>query len=317
MSFTAIIDVTIGIIFVYLVLSLLCTSINEAIASLLRLRARLLYATISRLIDDQRVREAFWSSGLIKSLSRPESALRDSLRLDPPSARAPSYLSSAAFAAALIRAIDAKSLTGDTPESKDTGDLVGKIGENALLRDVLAELSEEAGRDLKALKDGIATWFDQVMERTSGAYKRNLQAISFVVALGIAIVVNADSIAIGRALWFDDTLREQIVQSAFEVVEEGGYSDEMLEFGQIQRELRPLPIGWDFRTPALSTDWYRSLSGWLAKILGLLLTAFAITLGAPFWFDLLSRFVRLRGAGPAAEPRRNGEEAGPVGTRSG
>jgi hypothetical protein len=33
------------------------------------------------------------------------------------------------------------------------------------------------------------------------------------------------------------------------------------------------------------------------KLLGFLLTAFAICLGAPFWFDLLNKLVRLRAAG--------------------
>jgi len=35
----------------------------------------------------------------------------------------------------------------------------------------------------------------------------------------------------------------------------------------------------------------------LLKLVGLLLTGLAVTLGAPFWFDLLSMFVRIRGTG--------------------
>jgi hypothetical protein len=38
----------------------------------------------------------------------------------------------------------------------------------------------------------------------------------------------------------------------------------------------------------------------LGKILGLLVTGFALSLGAPFWFDLLGKVSNLRGAGPAA-----------------
>jgi hypothetical protein len=40
------------------------------------------------------------------------------------------------------------------------------------------------------------------------------------------------------------------------------------------------------------------------KILGLLVTVLAISLGAPFWFDLLNRLVNLRSTGKPPDPRR-------------
>jgi hypothetical protein len=51
-----------------------------------------------------------------------------------------------------------------------------------------------------------------------------------------------------------------------------------------------LPIGWgkDNRP----TGW-----GWLSKPFGIIVTAFALMLGAPFWFDTLSRLSRLRATG--------------------
>lgn len=65
-----------------------------------------------------------------------------------------------------------------------------------------------------------------------------------------------------------------------------------------------LPVGWPRSGLAIELDkgafWIEVLlmaAGWLA-------TAMACTLGAPFWFDSLSRLVRLRGAGgaPAGTP---------------
>ena len=38
------------------------------------------------------------------------------------------------------------------------------------------------------------------------------------------------------------------------------------------------------------------------KLIGWLLTALAISLGAPFWFDLLNKFVKLRESGPKQTP---------------
>jgi hypothetical protein len=52
------------------------------------------------------------------------------------------------------------------------------------------------------------------------------------------------------------------------------------------------------------------LWSWLAKLAGLALTTAALLLGAPFWFDVLSKFIRVRGTGappPATDSIRKGE----------
>jgi hypothetical protein len=53
------------------------------------------------------------------------------------------------------------------------------------------------------------------------------------------------------------------------------------------------------RQPEWSLSWLR----WLGlKLLGCLMTALAVSLGAPFWFDSLGRLVNLRATG--ARPAR-------------
>ena len=63
-----------------------------------------------------------------------------------------------------------------------------------------------------------------------------------------------------------------------------------------------LPLGWgkDNR-PA---GWW----GWISKPLGIIVTAFALMLGAPFWFDTLSKLARLRATGttPEGATKKNG-----------
>ena len=300
MSVNAAFDVVIAMTFIYLLLSLLCTSANECIASLLRLRARNLYSELSKLIDDPDMRQAFWQSGLIRSLSRSGGGLRQRVGLGDAAGLSPSYIPRDVFVAALLKAArkgnDAKALK--TP--KDIKALFDNVEKDSLIGDVLNEIVETVEDDVEAVKKGVGEWFDRAMERTAGAYKRNLQAISFAVALVLACLVNADSLVLARAVWFDDTLRTQLAESAYEFAQEADSVDDMIDFEQIQEDLRPLPLGWDLTSPPLSTDWYRSTEGVVAKIVGLLLTAFAMTLGAPFWFDLLSRFVKLRGAGPGS-----------------
>jgi hypothetical protein len=48
----------------------------------------------------------------------------------------------------------------------------------------------------------------------------------------------------------------------------------------------------------------------LTMIIGWIITALAISLGAPFWFDLLSKLMKVRGAGTRIEPSsQNGQSS--------
>lgn len=62
-----------------------------------------------------------------------------------------------------------------------------------------------------------------------------------------------------------------------------------------------IPIGWTKQNipqykEGETTGW-DFFFGWLFKLFGFVLTAAALSLGAPFWFDLLNKIVNLRAAG--------------------
>jgi hypothetical protein len=87
----------------------------------------------------------------------------------------------------------------------------------------------------------------------------------------------------------------------------------------------PVPLGWHFKKNPSDPQGF-PFRPWrtydfFAKLLGLLLTTFALSLGAPFWFDTLSRIARLRNSGtppPTTDGVRSGEgdqqRAGPGAT---
>jgi len=73
-----------------------------------------------------------------------------------------------------------------------------------------------------------------------------------------------------------------------------------------------LPVGWkqpwsvyfnDFRPQNLWPTLLRVLDS--TKILGWLMTAFAISLGAPFWFDTLNKFMVVRSTIKPQEKSQN------------
>jgi hypothetical protein len=65
--------------------------------------------------------------------------------------------------------------------------------------------------------------------------------------------------------------------------------------------IRALPIGWQDFPDELTSGSFVTL---VVKLVGLILTSLAVSLGAPFWFDLLSKFMNVRGTGQPP-PRTN------------
>jgi hypothetical protein len=139
------------------------------------------------------------------------------------------------------------------------------------------------------------------MERVSGWYKRRAQWITFLLGLGVAFAMNADTIAIGSSLARDKAVRESMVAFAQKYAETVAATpageptkkleEAMAKIGSVSAA--GVPLGWDAPGAVPKDVW----PDWPIKVIGFLATAFAISLGAPFWFDLLKKFVSVRAAG--------------------
>ena len=284
MGSSAVIDVCIGLALLYLTLSVICTTVNEVIAQVLSLRARTLAGGIERLIDDDGLREAFRQSGFIDATRAVSKGL-------------PSYVSSRAVAAALITTIDPVKSGQAVTELLET---IKKLPDSNI-RDVLLAAATRAGNDATKIREEIANWFDDAMDRLSGVYKRYLQTLSLVIGLLLAVGLNADTISVVNSLWSDATLRAGLVQIADKATDGratlDNMSTSMSRLPAIEANLRPFPIGWPAIMGGADDGKGRGAMGWAAKICGLLITALAISLGAPFWFDLLNKFMNIRTTG--------------------
>jgi hypothetical protein len=285
MAGNAVIDIVIGLVLTYLILSLICTIANEFIASLTALRAKTLRSGVEHLIDDDGLRKLFFDHGLIAS-AKTNGRTRD-----------PSYLSGRSVALALLDSLD----TGKpVPAVTDLVDAIGKLPDSNV-KDALVTAATEAQGDIDKLRSGIAAWFDDSMDRVAGVYKRYMQWITFAVGLALAVLLNVDTVTLAKSLWLDSALRGQAVELAQTVAKS---QDDIAQatLVTLQQDLRPLPVGWDQAKGRPDADWYHSPMAIFAKLIGWLITALAISLGAPFWFDLLSRFVSLRTTGNKPAP---------------
>ena len=305
-------DVVIGLAFFYFLMSIICSSINEGISTVFALRAHTLEAGIRELFGgDKTLASKFYDDARVQALMQSKWWL--GLRRN----RKPSYIPSRVFALALVDTVappDSKGLVAasSTPRSRADAsyDLLAHAQrlattvDNQHVRTMLQDALSEAGKDRDKFRMALEQQFDEAMERVSGWYKRRVQLILFVIALALCAAINADSFTIAQRLWKDDVLRSAVVAQAKTTVADKQAECARTPNGQPKPssaqiagrcfdEVRQtnLPLGWSRLTSPSTT------AGDLAKALGLLLTAFALLLGAPFWFDTLSKLAQIRGTG--------------------
>ena len=281
--------------FVLLLLSLLATTIMEFIAAGFSLRGKNLEKALKNLLAstdaDEQVLSAFKKNSLYRQLS-----YRFGKKRYPPS-----YMSANSFQSILFDVI---------LDGKDAG--VGNLKERISqiqdedLRNVLNQLMQESEEHLDTFKENVRGWYDNIMGRASGWYKKSTQKILVVVGLLIAVVFNADTIALYQHLESNPESVEKLVVLAESFVEENegvSLQQQDREFaeaydnlkGIINTEINQIQsygIGWK-NVNLLAME----RSQWGIKILGWIVTALSISLGAPFWFDLLRKIVNIRSAG--------------------
>lgn len=325
MTGLAILDVAIGLVFVYLLLSMLCTIINEMISRVLSMRSKTLRKGIGDLLADPNwteLADEVCKHPLIQNCGAAHKKKKDAD--GKPKRKFPSYIPSATFAQVLIDVID--------PDAKTKGDAKKAI---ASLKAKLDQKSTETGKKYKDTEIGkalntllghaettldeatknIEQWFDGGMDRVSGWYKRWKQGVSLGVALVIAVALNANSFVIADALYKDAALRDQFVKRAEAIITDckdsnGKKMDCRKNAAEIKKQLRSLPLGWEAPakwTAPLKWKMFRANVLTWFSIFGLLLTALAISMGAPFWFDVLNKLNSIRMTG--IKPKTSAEKA--------
>jgi hypothetical protein len=345
---SSVLDIAIGLVFVYLLLGLICTAVNEWLAQKYQLRASTLRDGIAGLLqiphDNASMIDEFYNHPMIKALSRPGSH--------------PAYVPPKIFALVLM---DLLSPARTTPEPP--GERLAKIrafidslpdGDAKRSLVILASRSDDS---IDNFEKHLEAWYDASMDRVSGWYKGKIQIWTAMIAVCVTMFVNADSIDIARRLMIYPVLRDRIVQDAGRVRNGGGVPPAVTE---TQKADLSALTGWstDFRTfhrieacgqpnlrgpiseadcrsqstddvkanPALARIWgddsfpgadlLRQIpSGifflwlWLVvpgHLAGWTVTAIAASLGAPFWFDILNRFMNIRSAGTS--PNEKGDD---------
>lgn len=266
----------IGLIFVFLLLSLICSAANELIEMVLKKRAKDLEKGIAELIGDPANTKEFlkeiYQHGLVNGLYRGE--------YKPGSGKLPSYIPAQNFALAVMEV--AQQWTA-VPAA---GGAVKLLPAN--IRTAFDAMEKTAAGDAKKFQQGVEGWYNSAMDRVSGWYKRRSQGFILVMGFVIAILVNTDCIQIVQRLSSDASLRQGVValaQATARDPQSGAKPVEVIKDDIKTLDALGLPIGRSNTEGPLFT--WEHLFGWV-------LTALAVSLGAPFWFDMLNKIMVVR-----------------------
>lgn len=335
------IEICIGLVFIYLLLSLMATILLELFAGLTAQRGKLLGKAIADILrDNQGLSTAFFQNPLYKQLQSTEK-------------NTPSYISAGRFWNIIYlqlfkddgSRIDFQTLEKNIREKLPDGDF-----KNTLLLYI-----NQAEGSMAKLQLLLNQWYDECMEGLTGWYKRKTQGILILIGLILAVFFNANSIRIYETLNADDKKREALVAMAEKAVSDGqiakmveaiknsgdtssaradslmrvyrSYLDTVRQ--QYAASSNLLGLGWNCDCPP-GVSWKapdnnkvftrevknalygcpetlnqsEELRQWLS-LLGWLITGLAISLGAPFWFDILKLLINIRNAGKAPDEKRN------------
>ncbi len=287
-----------SLVLIYLYLSMVASILQEWIAQAVALRSKTLRSGVGTLLSDPDVvgvAHQLFDHSLIKSITSNVSG--------------PSYIPGPMFASALLDLVAPNQPGGPANVFASVRSDIAAIPSNSALgpvRNSLLTLADNSNGDLAELRNRVENWFDNAMDRVSGEYKRDAQKILFFIGLALAIVLNADTFDIARvgstpqstaatAQVLDSIQKENLIPDLAKA--NSASRQELL------KTLTPvLPLGWT------QSNFPADRLGRLQKAIGIFLTAFMVSLGAPFWFDILDSIMNIRAAGPRppAVPRPGG-----------
>lgn len=325
---SAIIEVAIGLVVVYVLFSLVSSTVTETIAQLLSLRGKNLVQGIERLLDNSNqsaLKQAFFNHPLIKGLDHSFSKKPKQVR--------PEYISHRTFTTVINDILDLPEKTAAAGGNIREG--LEKLPDGDLKVSLLA-IFNTAQDDLKSFEERISKWYDESMNRVSALYKRKAHVIGFLTAMVLVVGFNVDSLYFGDYLYRNSNVRQALLAVGEEAVSgelkalnqraaaaNAGQAEtaenaageatpaagvEAIDVNTMLTAVMEsnLPLGWS------QERWKMAWANPWAKLLGLLISVFAVSLGAPFWFQILNKLVNLKSSGmspPTIHEERNQQPA--------
>lgn len=291
----AILSIIIGLVFVLLLFSMLTSAVVEVYHAAFSSRGKHLKETLEIMLGKD-ICKKFYAHSYFRQLSsatKPKSSLK-----------LPVWVEKGTFSNVLADILTPSNSNLSIPERI-------ALVENADLRKVLDFLWRQSNGNVELFQKKVELWFDDVMARAKDWFGDATKWRLFFIGLALAGILNADTLQIYKSLSTNAAVRDELVKNA-ETFSESRTSvaaiDTSKKFEQAKSDFvatkqlyletvqSPLGLGWG-TSESIPVDFW----AWLIKLVGWVLTGVAVTLGAPFWFDLLRKLLSLKGSSSSGD----------------
>ncbi|MDO8587657.1 MAG: hypothetical protein Q7T82_11530 [Armatimonadota bacterium] len=352
---SAVLETAIGLVFIYLVLSIIGTALVEACSAVTNCRGTNLKKWIEKMLGEKNAK-VFYDLPLIVGLRK--QSPHEHLTY-------PSYIPEKTFAEALTYILAGRQYTNDLNVVSQGAQGLDGTG----IGDVVSFLVQKANGNFEVFQSELAKWFTDCQDRVTGWFKVSSVKILIVSGFVIAVVCNVDTMQIANTLYKQTELRQGIAAAS-------GKADSLIAPDELKELEKAGLVGWG--EDGFLAYWKQKSTGGtkpaptgqaageanakpsdkpkgkavaqpsgakpgkvhdkpssgfagnavgekvgkgdkpdsglkvgarvggmiIAKIIGCLLTALAMSLGAPYWFEVLNKMnetIRATGPKPAAQ----------------
>lgn len=235
MQLDAIIEVAIGLVFAWIVLSLGVMQVQEWISKLFQWRAKSLEQAILDMFRGEKgLVDQFYNHPFIKELCK--------LDKDGKIVKKPDFIPNDVFGKVgfeILMSAGKSEQEAPSPESVSFGMMstgveqakasvnpelartmdrlfpgMGQPTEIGAISFGLGETVQDIGKKANEYRKNVEGWFDKVMNQSSDWYKDNAQKWALVIGIALAILLNIDSVNIANTLWRDPAIRQALVAQA-------------------------------------------------------------------------------------------------------
>ena len=316
MTLDSILEITIGLVMAWLILSMATMQIQEVIIDLLGTRSKFLEDRLLEMFRNKDLRDQFYQHPFIKSLNVKKWG-QDRRPVDIPNpifakaavdiflnaGKAGNEVPAGTMSLDAMQASMTQSMTTLKGMDKSIARTVEFLLPNFELNQKIEKAEgetvqalENAEKSLAEFRGNAESWFNSTMVQATELYRKKSQAIAFFLGLLLAVAFNVDSIYIVKQLWLQPTLRETIVAQAQNIKPDDSANNQAI--GTLAQNKLSLPVGWTAENVPSTNN---PIGDGLLKALGFIISGAAASMGAPFWFDTLNKLLGLKSG---QEPKR-------------
>ncbi len=310
MSFSQVLEVAIGLVLVYYVLGSIVSWFTKLILEMQETRGKVLEEYLRKIAGDKTV---------------DLTALPQIKALQPIRYQSPLAVFSSNTVAKKLEKVPVATLVDSF------FDLTGLTGrpdaDAAQLRELIHALPESEGKQamLKWIHQGVTSvntlrarthaYFSGLLDQAASKFKAHARSFVISISILLTLLLGTDSIQLAKDLWVNAELRMLTAGQAQVILEQGAETLDIKAIIDALSQFSIVKFGWWQLKGALpenasALDW----AGFIfLKLLGLGITAIAVSQGSSFWYDLLKKLTASPGKPSTPPPSASGGEAEAVG----